>query len=77
MSTLASKFMAEGHSEAYAANLLKPVRGVFAFAVESECISASPFAGIPRGKLPSCNVTREHREWTASSAAVNPRRGMH
>lgn len=61
---LARKLQSEGRSEAYTANLLKPARGVFAYAVECDYITSSPFAEIKRGKLPSCNVTREHREWT-------------
>lgn len=61
---LAKKLQTAGRSSSTVANYLKPARGVFAHAVEEEYISASPFAGVKRGKLPSCNVTREHREWS-------------
>jgi integrase len=55
----------EGVSESTIANRLKPLRAVMEYAVtEKEVLSSSPFDRIGKGKLPSCNATREHREWS-------------
>src|SRR3954470_928726 len=55
--------------EATVANYLKPARGLFAYAVLQRYIAVSPFSQVPRGKLSSCNVQREHREWTTDEVA--------
>jgi len=61
---LMSKFQAEGLGQSLIANHIKVARSVFGFCVLKGYIAASPFDSIPRGKLPNCAVTREHREWT-------------
>jgi integrase len=53
-----------GLSEATVANYLKPARGLFEYAVLQGYVSVNPFAQVPRGRLSTCNTTREHREWT-------------
>lgn len=53
-----------GLSEATVANYMKPARGMFDYAVLQGYIAINPFAQVPRGRLSSCNQTREHREWT-------------
>jgi integrase len=63
---LARTLEQRGLSPSTVANYLKPARGTFAFAVEQEYIAVSPFAQVRRGRLPSCNTTREHREWTTA-----------
>jgi integrase len=64
--TLDKKLRARGLSEATVANYLKPARGMFEFAVLNGGLGVSPFALVPRGRLSSCNKTREHREWTTA-----------
>jgi integrase len=61
---LDAKWEKEGRSESTRANYFKPARRVFDFAVFKSYIAVSPFAQAPRGSLPSCNVQREHFEWT-------------
>jgi len=56
---------AEGVSDSTIANRLKPLRSIMEYAVtEKEALASSPFTRIGKGKLPSCNATREHREWS-------------
>jgi integrase len=64
--SLDKKLRRRGLSEATVANYLKPARGMFEFAVLQGYIPVSPFALVPRGRLSSCNKTREHREWTTA-----------
>jgi integrase len=54
---------AKGLAEATVANYLKPLRGTFEYA-GLEYHIPNPFLLVPRGRLSSCNRTREHREWT-------------
>jgi integrase len=54
---------AKGLAEATVANYLKPLRGTFEYAA-LEYYVPNPFHQVPRGRLSSCNRTREHREWT-------------
>jgi integrase len=56
---------AKGLAEATVANYLKPLRGTFEFAA-LEYYVPNPFLQVPRGRLSSCNRTREHREWTSN-----------
>ncbi len=51
-------------SEATVANYLKPARGLFEYAVLQGYVTVNPFVQVPRGRLSTCNQTREHREWT-------------
>lgn len=62
--TLDRKLRRQGLSEATVANYLKPARGMFEYAVLNNGLAVSPFQLVPRGRLSSCNKTREHREWT-------------
>ena len=52
-----------GRSESTAANYMKPLRGLCEYAALKYKLP-NPFLQVPRGRLSSCNVTREHREWT-------------
>jgi integrase len=56
---------ASGLSEATVANYLKPLRGTFEYAALEYAVP-NPFLQVPRGRLSSCNRTREHREWTTA-----------
>ena len=67
---LDKKLRDKGLAEATVGNYLKPARGMFEFAVLEEYISVSPFALVPRGRLSSCNKTREHREWTTAEVLL-------
>jgi integrase len=61
---------AEGWKESTIANWLKPLRALLDYAVtEKEVLASNPFQGISKKKLPSCNATREHREWTSEDVA--------
>jgi integrase len=46
------------------ANVLKPLAGTLNHAVFKGLIAISPMMQVPRGYRPTCNTTREHREWT-------------
>ena len=48
------------------ANILKPLAGTLNHAVFKGLIAVNPMSQIPRGMRPSCNTTREHREWTTA-----------
>jgi integrase len=39
---------------------------MFEYAVLNGGLAVSPFALVPRGRLSSCNKTRQHREWTTA-----------
>lgn len=62
---LDDKLRTSGLAEATVANYLKPLRGTFEYAALEYSV-ANPFQRIPRGRLSSCNKTREHREWTTA-----------
>lgn len=63
---LANELRASGLSESTVSNYLKPARATFEHAVLAGHIAVSPFAQVPRGRLPSCNSRRDHREWTTA-----------
>jgi integrase len=52
-----------GLAEASVANYLKPLRGLCEYAALKYNLP-NPFHQVPRGRLSSCNQTREHSEWT-------------
>jgi integrase len=54
----------EGKAESTRANDLKPLRGLLEYAVFRGYVAVNPVSQVPKGWLPSCNSTREHREWT-------------
>jgi integrase len=54
---------AKGKSPSTIANTLKPLAGTLNYAVFKGLIAVTPMAQVPRGYKPSCNATREHREW--------------
>jgi integrase len=63
--TLDRELREGGRSESTAANYMKPLRGLCEFAALKYSLP-NPFLQVPRGRLSSCNVTREHREWTTA-----------
>jgi integrase len=46
------------------ANALKPLNGTLGFAVFKGYVASNAMAQVPSGHKPSCNTSREHREWT-------------
>ena len=54
----------KGKAESTIANALKPMSGTLGHAVFTGLIAVNPMTQIPRGYRPSCNVTRDHHEWT-------------
>jgi integrase len=54
----------KGLSSSTIANTLKPLSRTFEYAVFKSLIATNPITQVPRGYRPSCNTTRDHREWT-------------
>lgn len=55
-----------GKSQSTIANAVKPLNGLLGFALFKGLIATNPMSQIPRGYKPSCNVKRDHREWTTT-----------
>lgn len=60
---------AEGLASGTIANILKPARAVFDFAVMKGYIATNPFTQVPRGRLSRSGGVRAHREWTREEVA--------